>query len=376
MNFFRSAITRAAIVLVMLSFTLPCSASEAAVSTTLPRAWLVSKGNKQAILVAESHLGTPNERDQYYVSVIQPSYAAADTALMETVLGPEQLHNELLERNLPCPGDAKNRQTDRLAPAFQQLAAAARANAQEVPNWLEDATTLPEFLYSSLLDNFAGSTLGQSYSNAVKSQLGMGTSERLRTSATGPTEKYLNGLESLKTRRNIFCNASAAHRQDFLVDKAMQLTALLMLKRANPSYQGLSKFGAPMGRFFESYLRCVDQAIPCAVEQASPERELLLQAGWHTAFSPGTVEITLKQRTQAWVPLIEQAMTEHNKTVVVVGVMHLPNLQIQGKTEVGLINLLRERGNTVTPITGPEQLNSSFLAPSLRQRVRAWFGQK
>jgi len=53
----------------------------------LPRAWLVSDGKTHAVLVAESHFGTPVEQDSYYDAVVQPSYQVADAAVMETYFG-------------------------------------------------------------------------------------------------------------------------------------------------------------------------------------------------------------------------------------------------------------------------------------------------
>jgi hypothetical protein len=345
-----------------------------ATAASTPRAWLVSKGNTQAVLVGESHFGTPTEKDRYFDTVIQPSFAAADIAVMETYSGPDQQGNELVERGTPCLTDPKDRRTDRVSPAFDQLIAATRANGLEVPNWMAAWKVLPEYLFTSnFLDTFTGEVLGRSYVDAVGSQLGWGTSPRLHLSGLGPREKDTRGLESFKVRRTIFCSASAAHRQDFLADHIFKVAALLRLKQSNPSYTGLDRLAAPMGRVVDEHMRCVDQPVPCAVEHISADRKLLQEAGWMFAYSPGTFEISLKQRTRAWVPLIEKVVLEHRKTFIIVGSMHLPDLSIGGKTEPGLISLLRERGFSVKSISTPEDIKSTFLTQSASDHIRSWF---
>jgi len=355
----------------MLGMTLPSAAA------SVPRAWLVSKGNMQAVLVGESHIGTSTENDSYFDTVIQPSYAAADTAVMETFWGDEQRGNEAVDRSTPCAIDPKDRRTDRVRPAFNELISATRANGLEVPNWMTHWEILPEFLHTSLfLEQFADSEFGRPYTAAIESQLGLGTSLRLRASGRGPAEKNLRGLESLKVQRTIFCSASAAHRQDYLADRVLQLTAMLRLKQSNPSFSGLDKFAMAMSRSVEENVRCIDRPVACTVEKLTADTQLLRDAGWTRAFSPGTFEILIKQRTHAWLPLIENAMRTRGKAFVIVGTLHLPDLSIGGKTEPGLISLLRERGFSVTLIARPDDIKSTFLAPSVSDRIRSWFSQR
>jgi len=355
---------------------LSCTALNAAAASA-PRAWLVSKGSAQAVLVAESHLGTPAENDSYFDTVIQPSYAAADTAVMETFWGPEQKGNEAVDRGTPCATDPKDRRTNRVRPAFNELISATRANGLEVPNWMEHRQILPEFLHTSLfLDQFMGSEFGRAYTTAIETQLGLGTSLRLRASGRGPAEKNLRGLEPLKVQRTIFCSASAAHSQDYLADRVLQVAALLRLKQSHPNFGGLNQFAAAMNRSFEEHVRCIDRPVSCTVEKIAVDTQLLRDAGWTRAFSPGTFEILITQRTHAWIPLIENAMLAPEKTFIIVGTLHLPDLSIGGKVAPGLISQLRERGYSVTPIGSADDLKSTFLAPSISDRIRSWFSQR
>ena len=341
-----------------------------------PRAWLVSKGKAQALLVAESHFGTPIESDSYFRTVVQPSYAVSEFAVMETFWGPAQRGNEAADRGTPCFIDSKDRRTERLRPAFDQLIAATRANHIEVPIWMENWQVVPESLFTSLyLDTFAVNSLGHAYDAAVESQLGSGVSFRLRSSGRGPAAENISGLESLKVRRAIFCSASAHHRQDFLVDTVLKTAALLRLKQSDPSYGKLRKWAVPMGQALDSVVHCVDKATPCEVDRLCTDARQLQEIGWMPSLSPGSFEIMVKQRTHAWIPLVERAILAHRRTFIIVGSMHLPDLSIGGKDEAGVINLMRKRGYKVTPVSGPDDIKTTFLSPSWSDQIRSLLGR-
>lgn len=340
----------------------------------LPRAWLVSNGKTHAVLVAESHFGSPVEQDSYYDAVVQPSYQVADAAVMETYSGPNELRNAGLERGTPCNTAPDDRRTERLAPAFDALIAATRANGLDVPNWLEHWQKIPEFLFTSLfLPSFRVDVLGPHYDSAIERHLGPGTSFRLR--ALGGSAKKTIGLNVLKEQRDDFCSASAADRQDFLADSALSIAGLLRMKQADPTYAGLGELAAPMGRTMAASVRCVDRAQACPIDMPSADTRLLQDKGLMFVYSPGIIDITLRRRTRAWVPIIVRAMAEHRRTFIIVGALHLPDLAIEGKREAGLVSQLRQRGYTVTPIRSPADI-AGFLAPSWTDRLRALVGSQ
>jgi hypothetical protein len=197
----------------------------------------------------------------------------------------------------------------------------------------------------------------------------------LRSSGRGPDAGHTGGLESLKERREIFCSASANHRQDYLVDSILKTAALLRLKQSDPSYGKLGKLAVPMGQALDTVVRCVDKATPCDVEQLSASERSLQEVGWMPSLSAGSFEIMVKQRTRAWIPRVENAMMAHRRTFVIVGSMHLPDLRIGGKVQPGLISLLRARGFTVKSIAGQDDIKNNFLSPSLSDRVRSLLGR-
>lgn len=337
-----------------------------------PRAWLVSKGEMQAVLVAESHFGNRVENDAYFDDVVQPSYAVANAALMESTVEGGRFYDDFRESNIPCPLDPKDRRADRLGHAFKELISATRNNHLQVPVWMESWQVVPEYLFTSiLLDDFMMRALGSGYQPAVISQLGLGVSYRLRESGHGPSKRYLFALEDQKARREIFCHASASDRQDYLVAKLARASALLKLKHSDPSFGTLHSLAIPLGESIQQTIRCVDKPTPCQFESLVTENQRLLDVGW-MALNAGTYEIAIKQRTHAWVPLIAQALNRYRRSVIVVGAMHLPDLNVGGKVEPGLISMLREGGFSVTVITSADDIKSTYLAPTLSDRLRSW----
>jgi hypothetical protein len=336
----------------------------------VPRAWLVSKSGAQAVLVGESHVGTPVENDRYFDTVVKPSYVVADVAIMETYFGPEQTRNETFERGAPCFDDPKGMRTQRLRLAFDALISATRDNHLDVPDWLEEWQILPQFLFTSVFfDPFTTKSLGPSYDVAVEAQGGLGISFRLH--GKGTAAKKTIGLDTLKDRRTHFCSASAGDRADFVADEALKVVRLLRLRQSDPSYASVGKLAIAGGEAFTETIRCVDQAVPCALNQVSPSARLLLEKGWMLPYSPGSFEISIKKRTLAWVPSIVRTMSEHRRSFVIVGALHLPDLRVGDRVEPGLISLLRQQGFSVTSIGGASDISATFLSPSWGDRMRA-----
>lgn len=336
-----------------------------AATAPAPRAWLVSKGNAQAVLVGESHVGTPVENDRYFETVVKPSYAVAEVAVMETYFGPDQLRNGSFALGAPCFDDPKGLRTQRLHLAFDALIRATRDSHLDVPNWLESWELLPEYLTSTLLDTFTTASLGPAYDVAIET----GISFRLR--GKGTVSKNIIGLDKLVDRRTHFCSASAADRADFVADKALQVSRLLRLKQSDPSYTSLGKLAVVAGEATNETIRCVDRAVPCSIDLVSPGDQILQDKGWETNYSSGTFEIMIKQRTHAWVPLIANAISEHHRSFVIVGALHLPDLRVGKRVEPGLISLLRQQGFSVTRIDGAGDISATFLSPSWFDRVRS-----
>jgi hypothetical protein len=336
-----------------------------AAAATAPRAWLVSKGNAQAVLVGESHVGTPVENDRYFETVVKPSYAVAEVAVMETYFGPDQLRNGSFALGAPCFDDPKGLHTQRLHLAFDALIRATRESHLDVPNWLESWELAPEYLTSTLLDTFTTASLGPAYGVAIET----GISFRLR--GKGTISKKTIGLDKLVDRRTHFCSASAADRAEFVADKALQVSRLLRLKQSDPSYISLGKLAVVAGEVTDETIRCVDRAAPCSIDSVSPGDQILQEKGLETNYSSGTFEIMIKQRTHAWVPLIAKAISEHHRSFVIVGALHLPDLRVGKRVEPGLISLLRQQGFSVTRIDGAGDISASFLSPSWFDRVRS-----
>jgi hypothetical protein len=357
-----SCIRRYAVCAVLFATSLSTAVAAAA---TVPRAWLVSKGNAQAVLVGESHVGNPVENDRYFETVIKPSYAVAEVAVMETYFGPDQLRNGSFALGAPCFDDPMGLHTQRLHLAFDVLIRTTQESHLDVPNWLESWELVPQYLASTSLDNFTTASLGPAYGVAFAT----GVSFRLR--GKGSASKKTIGLDKLVDERTHFCSASAADRANFVADKALQVSRLLRLKQSDPSYTSLAKLAVVVGESINETIRCVDQAVPCAIDQVSPEEQILQDQGWAMHYSSGTFEITIKQRTRAWVPLIAKTISEHRRSFVIVGALHLPDLRVGKRVEPGLISLLRQQGFSVTRIDGADDISATFLSPSWFDRLRS-----
>ena len=342
-------------------------------AATVPRAWLVAKGDAQAVLVGESHIGSPVENDDYFERVVKPSHAVADVVVMETYFGPEQIRNESFERGAPCFDDPIGMQTPRVRLAFETLISATRDNRLEVPNWLEGWQLIPQFFFTSLyFPPFTYHSLGPAYDVAIEAKAGLGISFRLR--GKGKATKKTIGLDSLKEWRTHFCSASASDRADFVADQALKLARLLRLKKSDPSYASLDKLAVVNGQGFAETISCVDRITPCAVENLSVSDQILLEKGWLMPLSPGSFEIYIRKRTHAWVPNIVRTISAHRRSFIIVGALHLPDLRVGNDVKPGLISLLRQQGFSVTRISAANQIDATFLSPSWADRVRSALG--
>lgn len=358
-------------VLIIIVSTAMALANVPAAAANKPRAWLVKKGDAQAVLVGESHFGTPSEDDRYFKTVVEPSHRVAEVAIMETYFGPDQRLNEAFEVGAPCFDQEKSAPTERIEFAFADLVRAVNANHLEMPIWLEDWKVVPDFFFISIyLDWLKIAALGNSYDHAIEAQGGPGISFRLR--AASKVSKKNKGLDTLKDRRDNFCNASIDERADYLADYVMQASSLLWLKQSDPSYTSVSQLAILSGRLFEATLACVDREVPCEFGKISVVEQTVLRGkGWIPPFSTGTFAILFKKRNQAWVPRIAKAVLDHRRSFIIVGSMHLPDLRVGNRVEPGLINLLRKQGFSVTSIGGVSDISATFLAPSWSDRMRA-----
>ena len=358
-----SCIKSAALVVMLISTTFVSAA-------TVPRAWLVAKGDTQAVLVGESHIGTPVEYDDYFQTVVKPSYAVADVAVMETYFGLEQTQNESFERGAACFDDPMGLRTPRMRLAFDTLLSATHDNRLEVPNWLEGWEFVPQFLFTSLyFPSFTSHSLGAAYDVAIEARAGLGISFRLR--GKGKATKKTIGLDRLKDWRTHFCSASTEDRADFVADQTLKVARLLRLKQSDPSYASLGRLSVVGGQVFADRIGCVDQTIPCAAEHLSASDQILLEKGWLMPLSPGSFEIFIKRRTRAWVPLIVRTISAHRRSFIIVGALHLPDLRVGDHVEPGLISMLRQQGFSVTRISAASEISATFLSPSWVDHIRS-----
>lgn len=351
---------RHALALYLISLT----AHAGAAAPPPPRAWLVSKGQSQAVLVGESHQRTRLEFDGYYDSVVKPSFDAASVALLETYDDPQQIHATARARITPCALPPDNRATERLAPAMAALAEIIEKNKLPPPVWLKDWKMIPEFVLASLMLDFVTPELYQPvYAAMRKSKFSLGVSWQLYSDAFNAKHtSKLRVLDTVGSLRQHFCSSSAAERQDYVVDKINRMSTALRRRYADPQLALLQDLDNKAAGYMMESIACVDRAQPCVFGAPSANRAYLLAWGLALDTTDGNFSIYLKRRTHAWVPIIEQAMQRHQRSFVMVGSLHLPDLRFKQSIEPGLISLLRKNGYAIRPISSAVDLKD-YLRP-------------
>jgi hypothetical protein len=344
--------------------------------TSNPRGWLVSKGDSQAVLVAESHVRSPIEFDPYFNSVVKPSFNAAQIAVHESFFGAAQTQNEDLYRAAPCLVDNGSPRTERLKPAFDELIKTTKQSNLEVPVWMAQWNLIPEFLFTSLfMDPFIDKALEFRFTTDSKKHSDLlGASFQLAHDAKiSKTSSKLIGLDSLKALKEHFCTANASERQDYLFDDIVKNTNRLRMKLNDPKFESRNKILISAGHVLNEAINCIDKAVVCAISDESTDTKYLRSLGLVPGISDGSFTIVIKKRTHAWVPIIQQAIESHKKTFIIVGALHLPDLRVNDRIEPGLISQLRKQGFTVRPIYSDNEIKDTFLAKSAFEKVLGFF---
>ena len=367
----RRCVQKAVFTLMLSAFT---PLKSFATDNVSPRAWLVTKGTSQAVLVGESHFKTTLEFNHYFNSVVKPSFDRSQVALLESYF--EEEPNVGFHIIAPCTHAVDDRRTDKLKPAFDALIAATVANELEVPNWMTNWPAIPEYTFvQALFTPFLTSALATNKDG--QPLIGFGgvyVSGNLRNSAVAAGQiSKLHRLDTFKDRREQFCSASANERQDDLVTRIMQITNLLQLRLKKKTLELENAFDTAMNEVTYATIRCVDQQPTCKLADLFVESSLLVRSGLVSVMDAGTRSISLKKRTHAWVPIIKKAIDEHNKTFVIVGSAHLPDLDFGGKIEPGLITLLRREGFTVSLIRSADDISETFLSKSMIEKIKGLF---
>jgi hypothetical protein len=326
------------------------------------RAWLLTRGNTAAVLVGESHVYTGAEFDNYYQRIVKPSFEAARLALLESHFDEPDLVTVANARTLPCAA-AGERLSDALKPKLVELGIAIRQSKLDVPVWITQFDKLPEPLLASQIIDFTASDVRQALQATdyprrqklgVSFQLAAG---RQGAGRSGPT---LAALDTVAKLREQFCGSPSDVRQDVLaglVDVALGKLRLLEDIRSTGSAQNIEQ---EMTRSWSRVLACVDSAKPCSFT-ALLEGPTMLRYGLLLSPTWGYFKLQIHDRTQAWVPLIDEAIKANRRVFIAAGSLHLPDLRFADQVYPGLLTQLRQRGYTVKPISEESDIQESFL---------------
>ena len=350
--------------------------AQPSVQSTSARAWLVSKGEARAVLVAESHLNTALEFDSYFSQVVQPSFLAADVAFLEIkMLTPAQQLQQPY-RQMPCDGAAAEPppRSPRLQRAMEDMVALAkqgdpRSNAEILLN-----KNYPEHL---LEDSFAlglrdtALTLHTETEHKTMQpyqEFGRGVSTQLwQTAAARNLTGKLRGLDFARDERTSFCSASHAERQAYLAEVIENSSLRVRSIRNDPQFRRLTQAQAAAEQSLQTIIRCVDRTQPCTLQEVVDQHHVLRELGLWAVRDDATYSLMIQRRSRAWLPVIMQEMHQHRKTFILVGSLHLPDLVVGKQREAGLISLLRAEGYSVEAIHGAAQIEQEFL-----RKARWW----
>lgn len=321
-----------------------------------PRAWLIEKGGASAVIVGESHLATPAEFDTYFSDVIRPAFNSARTVVSETVQGPEQRKDFGLNVGTPCPGSAERVDVGRAA-VYRALIRSVNENdpSQPIPVWMEQWSVFPEYVQISALQlGFEQDEASRAIAAGHASKSFPGVSLVLQENPVSRGGKKFLGLDTPLDFKRHFCSATAADRNDFVLDRTEALTNTLH-RLFHPEDADYAALLDAMGVSVNTIARCVDNKPACGL---APPDDALVKIGWSSSWRPGNVNILIQQRNLTWLPRIRSAIDANDKAFIIVGMLHLADLQVGERSFKGLVTLLREQGYTVRPI-----LNGAGLIP-------------
>lgn len=362
----RTLINQAYLMLFLSLVPLLCSAAD-------PRAWLAIKGGKQVVLVGETHQRSAIEFDGYYDAVVRTSFLAADVAMLEG-FGMVPQKDDRLYWTKPCHDEVVGqigKYTDRLKPAVDELVVLARKSNVQVPDGLLYSDILSGyFLWSTDFPNMElniGRAARKTYSAKYKDADFAGVAMTFRRLADKDSviAKKLRPLDFSRDGWKAFCSVSGSARQELLLGMVDGVKKRLEAMLADPEGRQISANQALFGRSLLENLSCVDRKEVCAIPEMyanSEERKRQFALGWMVR-TPGYLPLSIVGRNHTWMPLILDQVAQNDKVFVIVGSLHLPTFQVEGKVEPGLIDLLRAQGFTVRPILSAADIQDSFLKP-------------
>ncbi|MEW6704362.1 MAG: TraB/GumN family protein [Pseudomonadota bacterium] len=347
---------------VLLAMNLMCCTTAASGSSDLPpRAWLVTRGQAAAVLVGESHFRTTQEFDRYYQRIVKPSFQAADVALLEAHFGPENDSDLGYNLAAPCKTDDGAPPSERVRRRFAQLIEATRSAGFEVPDWMQHWEVFPKNALTSLhLPTFVARTIGPVLA-ATKSELtdnsGVGQQLAADAAAARLRRPLLKGLDTVAAVRARYCGATDEQREDVLITKVDSTIGMLRVLLDAKAGQSVN-IGPDVARAWLGTLNCIASDSPC---RFPVQVGVLARYGLAVSDLPGNFKLSIPDRTLAWRPQIENAMREHRRIFVAVGVLHLADVSYRGHVYPGLLTLLRRDGFSVVPIRDEGDLPEKLL---------------
>jgi hypothetical protein len=187
---------------------------------------------------------------------------------------------------------------------------------------------------------------------------GRGLSFRLAgKSIENGSRPKVQGFVYQKDNWEIFCGASPEVRRKVVIDEAKKEVTTIKIAQS-----GSAEVAKLIRRHLEAslmeILSCVDKKplCPSPGEAPSKHQEFLASVGLMMPMDQSMFEMMISVKNRVWLEHIERSSSAHRRTFVVVGSMHLPSFGTPGRTNPGMLDLLREHGYTVSPVRRYEDL--------------------
>lgn len=367
-----------------LSFALAMTAALAliagdatAASVAHARAYVLRRGDARILVVAESHYGTRLEGDGYTERVIAPAYRAAQVALIENGAPWHPTAADAMYLAADCaspPGGKPALPIDKRATSYTD---ATKATVRDLtlqfqafePAWNSNGDVLLrhgelelDYVVLPQLSSVAWQRLAAAQDAPARQGvegLFRGLAQRLiRLDASGRALPEIRPIETIGDRWAALCAAAPDIRDAYLREQLQGAQRLLQwLNRAGTSWQAAS---ADLETSFVSTLACIDRRPACEFTTSQSSQAAVL-SGTSPARTPAVHEIAVRNRNLLWLNRLLDVSARNARVVAVVGAMHLPDLIVQGKTQPGLLSLLRERSFSVTAVESEKDLKQGYL---------------
>nr|WP_315397930.1 hypothetical protein [uncultured Duganella sp.] len=348
-----------------------------------PRLLLAEKDGRSALLLAESHIGSPAQEDDYFRDVIRPAFAASSALLAERSQ-PSWFDRAYYQAGCDDDGAAEAA----LDPA---LNAALRRHRPAVPQVLRGIVpsghpeTLGRFMRFYMLFVNAHQ---RAYGAIPADGAALAQGFKIRNAQSGVllarAPRPAASVEGTDTWLRAYCALAPAQRATLISTVIASSDTPPMAQDAHQSAAAMRaatyRHNDAAYRQSLADLRATLNANPGETPGA-PSLPADTMANAHGAPAAGTVQdrsastpaelaldqFTLVERSRAWIAALPAVLRRERLPFLALGAAHFPD----GRAGPGLISLLRDAGYSVALVEDRRALDKALAAVAARPPVRS-----